>query len=178
VIFTIDGINPEPWTAPEVSIGRKGGKTFPMVYKTETLRAYQEAVKDALSDVEPQPLMDAGSPIRLDFYFWRQLAGYEIGDGKKSRRHLADATNLQKSLEDALQGILFKNDRDVWFVTSTIVEQDPDTDPGIVIRMSGLFGHPIPPDDIATEREKMLNRYAQEPRQVDRRADIDIEDVF
>jgi Holliday junction resolvase RusA-like endonuclease len=127
-------LNPEPWTAPSISVGRRGGKPFPMVYKNEALRSYQEAVKELLPThiwVEP--------PIHLEFYFWRQLPDYTTDKDVRARKHHADATNMQKALEDALQGVLFKNDKDVRSIRSWVMDQGKDVDPmvGIIIRRSG-----------------------------------------
>lgn len=176
MIFHISGINPEPWTAPEVSIGRKGGKVYPAVYKTETLRAYQEAIKDSLSDIEDH-VIDDGEPFALHFWFWRQLPDYDLGDGRRSRRHIADATNLQKALEDALQGVLFKNDRWCLDVRSTMVEQGHETVPGIVIELEPIAGNPIPNSKISKERTLIVQESQYNPTE-DPRADLDVDDLF
>lgn len=163
----ITGINPEPWTAPSVGIGRARGKVYPQVYKNEQLRAYQEAlkesVKQAYPDVKPSP---KGRRINLFFYFWRDMPTYE-GDSKLVYKNQADATNLQKATEDALQGILYANDRDVVHIESTIVEQGPGVESRIVVRMEepmnawaflgGLVAHllgkdrPTPPGNVYLE---------------------------
>lgn len=175
MILTVHGINPEPWSAPEVSIGRKGGKMFPMVYKSDTLRAYQEAIKDHFS--EEKRIFGDDEPFRMTFWFWRNLPDYEIADGKKSRRHVADATNLQKSLEDALQGIFYKNDRWCLDIRSRIVKQDEDTVPGIVIEIDPIFGNPIPTKGIADARLKIIED-SEIRREVDPRAELDVDDLF
>jgi Holliday junction resolvase RusA-like endonuclease len=126
----IRGINPEPWTSPSVSVGRKNGKPFPMVYKSAALRAYQEAIGEAVAGRTPLV-----GPISLTFYLWRQLPAYTTDRQRKARKHEADATNLQKALEDALQGHLFENDRDCVHVQTWIMEQGHDTEPLIVIEM-------------------------------------------
>jgi len=133
-------INPEPWTAPNVSVGRRGGKPFPMVYKNEALRAYQQAVKELVS--EPINGKYEGR-IDLRFYFWRQLPDYTTDDEVRARKHHADATNLQKALEDALQGSLFANDRDVAHVESWIMEQGRDVEPMIAITIRPAGAPPV-----------------------------------
>lgn len=126
-------LNPEPWTSPSVSVGRKNGKPFPRVYKNAKLRNYQEAVKEEL-EAALQLERPVVEPIALRFLFSRDTTGGQP----------VDATNLQKSLEDALQGILFKNDSQVIQVSSSIVNQgrgvlswigvemDTEVDPALV----------------------------------------------
>ena len=125
-------VNPVPWTAPSVSTGRKNGKVQPRVYKNAELRTYQQAVKEDFQyrypDVEP-----IKGPIDLDFFFWRQLPDYLSVDNVRVRKHQADVTNMQKALEDALQGLLFANDREVRTIHSSIVEQDFETEPKVLI---------------------------------------------
>jgi Holliday junction resolvase RusA-like endonuclease len=122
--WTVAGINPEPWTSPEVSIGRRGGKMVPIVYKRERVRAFQEALHDYIRDECEKPELLSGE-LELSLYFWRQL------EAPNSKR--VDATNLQKSTEDALHGLLFDNDSQVRRVHSTIVEQSVGIHPLIVI---------------------------------------------
>jgi Holliday junction resolvase RusA-like endonuclease len=129
----IRGVNPEPWTSPSVSVGRKNGKAFPMVYKSAGLKAYQEAIGEAVSGRKPTT-----GPISVTFYLWRQLPAYETDRQRKARKHEADATNLQKALEDALQGHLFENDRDCHHVQTFIMEQGHDTEPLIVIEVESF----------------------------------------
>lgn len=131
------GINPEPWTAPEASVSRSAGRAVPRLHKSARLRAYQEAIGEHISCDYPQ-LEPIDEPLELDFYFWRDLESYKI-KGKNRRRNRADATNLQKALEDALQKYLFTNDRLVRRVQSTLVEQAPDIEPGIVVVMAYGF---------------------------------------
>jgi Holliday junction resolvase RusA-like endonuclease len=121
--YEIVGIEPEPWTAPEVAIGRKNNKVFPMVYQSANMKAYQEAIREEMALQCPHAQMEKGE-ISLQFFFWR---------GTDSIRKNVDATNLQKSLEDALQGILYLNDAHNRRVTSEIVEQGPGVNPAIII---------------------------------------------
>lgn len=124
-VFCITGINPEPWTAPLFT--RTG-----QAYSESQLRAYKEALASTFKMKYPEvePTEDI---YEITFLFWREMADYEIGDGRKSRRNRADATNLQKSTEDALQGILYHNDRDCQIIHSYIVEQGPDVRSAIVV---------------------------------------------
>lgn len=128
----IEGINPEPWKMPNLSVGRKGGKTFPIASTESTQRAYQEALKEALASTDLVPVT---GDVSLCLFFWRQIASYVSDKGRRVTRHKADATNLQKATEDALQGHLFVNDNQVIRVSSRICEQSKDAESRIVIRL-------------------------------------------
>jgi Holliday junction resolvase RusA-like endonuclease len=141
-------LNPEPWTAPSISIGRKNGKPYPAVYKSAGLRAYQEGVASVLAMQNPV-MYEAGVPLHLRFYFWRQLPDYTTDRDRKARKHEADATNMQKALEDALQGVLFHNDRDVHHVESWIIEQEHTTEPRVLIEIDIAEEPPVRPTEIA-----------------------------
>ena len=90
---------------------------------------YQNAVREEL-DGEP---MLVGEMRRLTFYFFRRVDRYIDAADRVRSRNYADATNLQKGLEDALQGILFENDREVVDIRSVIVQQGHEVDPGFVV---------------------------------------------
>lgn len=122
--YVLHGVNPTPWMASLSS--RVGGKT--RHYKPAELEAYQSAIRDALDGAPQVPW----AMFAIDFYFWRSAG--------TTHDHQADATNLQKSTEDALQGVLFNNDRDVRRVQSTIVKQGPSVVPLIVIEISEWEG--------------------------------------
>lgn len=116
-------VNPEPWETGGLSIHRKGGKTYPMMVPSGQLVAYKEAVREELEGEAPLPWRE----FQLTFYFWRKLeSSLTVEKGRKVTRHQVDATNMQKALEDALQGVLFGNDRDVRRIESVIVEQSTD----------------------------------------------------
>lgn len=132
MIYFLPGINPEPWTAPNVAVGRRNGKPFPQVFKSAALTAYQEAIKEALADCHP--IMEMGD-LDVTFYLWRQLPAYDTEKQRKHRRHVADATNMQKALEDACNGILWKDDRDNICVATEVMEQGHDTTPFIMIEV-------------------------------------------
>ncbi len=124
-------INPEPWAVGELSLGRKNGKLFPKMSPNKQLQAYQDAVREALEDQDMLPV----GQYSLTFYFWRLRSQYQ-GRTRRVRKHQVDATNMQKALEDALQGMLFDNDRNVQDIHSVIVGQGPDINPKILIRAS------------------------------------------
>jgi Holliday junction resolvase RusA-like endonuclease len=114
-------INPEPWAI--------GNINYKSISPNLTLKAFQEAVRDEMEGVEQLP---AGE-YRLRFYFWRQMARYIDMNDKMKSRHQADATNMQKALEDALQGVLIDNDRNVRHIGSLIMAQGTHVEPRIVI---------------------------------------------
>jgi Holliday junction resolvase RusA-like endonuclease len=122
-------INPEPWTVGPLNVGRKNGGLYPYMGAAQQLVAYQEAIREEFGEGHQKISGD----IIVRFYFWRQQATYSTEAGRKHRKHRVDATNMQKALEDALQGILYDNDRDVQVIGSVIVEQGPDVKPKIVI---------------------------------------------
>lgn len=131
--YIIDGVNPEPWTLGPLGVGRRAGGYFPFVGPNKGLQAYQRAVQEELADVD-FTLLKGG--VGLEFYFWRRLTLISTVNSKRSHRsHIADATNLQKGLEDALQGIVFTNDNQVGDVRSVVVEQGPNVTPRIVMKV-------------------------------------------
>lgn len=121
-------VNPEPWKVPPFRVGRKNGKYFPMAGRDAGLHAYEQAVKEGVEN----PLLLQGE-VALRFLFWRNRAEYLTPQARTHRKHQADLTNLTKSTEDALQGVLFSNDRDVQHSEGTIVEQGPSVEGKIVI---------------------------------------------
>lgn len=131
--LTLPDINPEPWTAPGMGVKRFNGKMRAVAFKSAALKAYQEAVGHAFEERYPDWAPLEGD-VSLGLYLWRQLPTYE-GSRGWVRKHTADATNLQKALEDALQGRLFANDRQVREVRTVVVEQGFETRPFIAIQI-------------------------------------------
>lgn len=123
-------LNPEPWSIGTISTGRKNGKVFGRMSPNHGLVAYQEAVRSELEDVVSLP----PGEYELVFYFWRQRIQYETASGRKATKNQVDATNMQKALEDALQGVLIDNDRNVRDIRSVIVEQGTSVRPAVVIK--------------------------------------------
>lgn len=128
------GVNPEPWAVGPLDVIRRGGKLTPTMGRNQQLDAYKQAVRDEL-----ESQYGLGSPLpagyELDFYFWRHRADYTTAQAQKARKNEADATNIQKATEDALQGVLICNDRDVIRVRSTIVAQGPYVHGAVVIHV-------------------------------------------
>jgi len=124
-------LNPEPWAIGTAGVGRRKGGVYAYVSPNAQLKAYQNAVQQELSSMDI-PVIEPGE-YTIKFYFWRRLDDYEAASGKRVRKHQVDATNLQKGLEDALQGILFDNDKNVRDIHSHIVEQSFTVEPMIYI---------------------------------------------
>ena len=122
-------LNPEPWEIGQASVGRRGGKYYANIGRSEQLYSYQEAVRECFGE----PDMMEGY-LKLTFFFWRRLDTYRYEKERTARKHEADATNLQKALEDALQGYLFNNDKDNHDIRSIIVVQDEATEPAIIVK--------------------------------------------
>lgn len=121
-------VSPEPWAIGPLGVARKAGKLIPYVGRNTQLASYQEAIKEEIGE---QPFLEG--KVVLEFYFWRQRAEYQTHQARSHRKHEADLTNLQKGTEDALQGVLFKNDKDVSNIHSVMVAQGPDVEGKVVI---------------------------------------------
>lgn len=135
MMFThlFDGINPEPWEAPIGS--RLSNKTRAIhFHRTQKQKSYQEAIReDALALMDAGKIPNLKGPFKVRFFFWRTLdQSYDLTWSAKP----ADATNLQKATEDALQGTFFDNDRDVHDVQSVIKAQGPDVAPAVLVQFS------------------------------------------
>lgn len=141
--FKLD-INPEPWAVGPVGYSRRGGKMSAYVGRNQQLDAYKEAVREVLGE---QTL--AVGLHTLHLFFWRNRAEYTTPQARTHRKHEADLTNLQKATEDALQGVLFGNDRDVREVHSYLVEQGPEVTPQIIIGIESWTEPAIPSDALA-----------------------------
>lgn len=146
----LDGCNPEPWTAPQGAIGRRGGKPFVMMHKSAQLDTYQKTVAEAVADILPDDFVPFIEELVLDVWFWRRLDSYKSEAGKTVTKHRADRSNLLKAFEDALQGVAMEKDapkvgcvyiNDVQIVSgeTSIVEQTKTVDPMIFVRLESAF---------------------------------------
>jgi len=133
---------------------------FPTMTPSGRLEAYKEAVREELTGAEPLTWKE----FQLTFYFWRKLEAHLTTEsGKKVRRHQVDATNMQKALEDALQGVILDNDRDVRRIESVIVEQSMDCEtPRIIIRADEWTG--FDPDELVHDAWQMIVQRDAEAR--------------
>lgn len=155
-------VNPEPWAVGPLSLGKRNGKMFPKMERNASVYAFKEAVREELERTEFGP-MPPEFRYQLEFYFWRRLDSYIGETGRKANAHVADATNMQKALEDALQGLLIDNDRDVQIIGSWIVEQGPDVQPGIGIYAKSVTEALEIPDGILTSRSWSLAKKSEAP---------------
>lgn len=122
-------VNPDPWAIGPLSVGRGKNGYFPRIGPNATLVAFKEEVRSHF----PEPRTPVDHPVELEFFFWRRLEKWINDKGKTNTRNEADATNMQKACEDALQDVLIVNDRQVKSVTSHIMEQSEDTVGGIAV---------------------------------------------
>jgi Holliday junction resolvase RusA-like endonuclease len=122
-------LNPEPWRMGPVSVGRAKGHLYPYVGADQQLAAYKEAIKEEFTFLKPEKL---DGDVELVFRFWRNRAEYHSAR-KRVVKNSPDVTNMQKATEDALQGILFDNDRQVRKIDSELVDSGQDTDGRILI---------------------------------------------
>lgn len=137
VRLLFEGMNPEPWRSPRLGTKMIGRKKVPVAFKDENLRSYQEAIKEAASELlnsngVEMPMFAKGTELELDIAFWRQTDTYE-GESRRNARNRADVTNMQKAVEDALQGIVYANDRYNVVVRSTLVAVGPDVHPRVLL---------------------------------------------
>lgn len=136
-VLYIEGINAEPWSVGKLGIGRKNGKTFPTYSKHQVLVAYQEALKEMASEAAAKTpgfaMQPPGVELELIIYIWRRRDQYTSATGRTVTRNSADATNVQKATEDALQGVLYPNDNQCRRVTCEIVQEGRDVEPRIIV---------------------------------------------
>lgn len=127
-------LNPQPWAIGPLGMGRKkGGGFYPYVGPNAQLVAYQNAVREAL---EAQGVEKIEGEVDIKFYFSRAIESSLRVSGRRVSAHTSDATNMQKATEDALQGVLIGNDRDVVTISSTILDQGPEAMSFVAIRIT------------------------------------------
>lgn len=126
-------LQPENWEVGSAGASRSNGKIRGYVAPSTKLKAFQEAVREELS--HQHPVLEDGE-VTLNFFLWRNIQ-------KGVRR--ADATNMQKALEDALQGVVISNDRNVRSVSTHIMQQDSDAPSKIVVQVKPFTGPPLFP---------------------------------
>ena len=137
-------INPIPWKTPPFSVGRNSaGKQFVRAGKDQELAAYQDGVREFLTGHPDYEMLYP--PYRVQLWFSRRQDEYVAHSGRKSKQHEADATNMQKATEDALQGTVIGNDNDVVQIYSTIIEQGPQAKGLVIIEVWGEAEPEIPP---------------------------------
>ncbi len=170
--FVFD-VNPYPWKVPPITAGRKGKGVFPIVGRDAGLHSYKEAIKEQLTRM---PHWKVEGPVILHLWFYRNVPTYKTRAGRLAKKHDADTTNLQKAAEDALQGFLFDNDRDVVLVMSHRVEQSGETTGMLVACVKPYEGNGVLfPDEVQSQIDEMKARYDFPPD--DRSIESDPEDI-
>jgi hypothetical protein len=124
--------NPQPWALGDINISRQNGKLRATPVPEKTLVAYQNALREGLRNAGAE--MHEG-PYSIRFTFSRDLEQFLTPTGRTSQRNPADATNMQKATEDALQKILIHNDVDVIHIESDRCAQGVNVDPFVVIEL-------------------------------------------
>lgn len=149
-------LNPEPWAIGPVGYSRRGGRMSAYVGRNQQLDAYKQAVKEELGTQD-----QLTGKIVLRFFFWRNRAEYTTPQARTHRKHEADLTNLVKSTEDALQGILFVNDKDVIDSHGVLVEQGPDVEGRIIIGVDSVPDLPDIMGELPPEVWELLDKSDQ-----------------
>jgi len=132
---------------PRRRLGRAGGrKVATNLQVVNYQKALREELTERLEYGGTVPML--GLALDLTIYYFRST----------ERGHPADVTNLNKSTEDALQGILFDNDRNNHKVTGEIIEQHPDVEHvGLIIV---LENYEFDPDKHEALLDEMVQRKA------------------
>lgn len=152
----------EPWAVGPLGVGRAaGGKPYPYMGPNQKVQAYQEAVKGELDGAGVIQGL-----VEVQLFIWRQIETMKVS-GKRDRiGKPADATNIQKATEDAIQGILIENDKNVRLISTHVVEQSSTVTPCIVLRVKPYeeFDPGDLPDHVWDDVDKIQGRSSnQEP---------------
>lgn len=175
--FVLD-LNPEPWGVGPLGVARRGGRIRPFMGRNDQLDDYKKSVKDAVG--EGHELIHG--KVKLTCLFWRHQTEYETPSERRHRKHEADATNMLKATEDALQGVLYVNDKDNNEVHAYIIEQGPDVKPRVVICVEP--GDAIPdivnrlPAHVYDEMDKLHRPYLPVPDEEYNSSNADPRDIF
>lgn len=157
--YRID-LNPVPWAIGPIA--RRGPKSV-FVARHEGLHQFKQGVKSALE--EQNATMIEGS-FKMKIFFWRRMEEYLNEKDRKARSHEADATNLQKALEDGCAKVLFPNDVENKWVESVLVEQNFTCDGKIIFSIE-----PVIDDQLQFATLEIPDFFMQPPDQLD--LDID-----
>lgn len=125
-------LNPVPWRVGPVYASRSktSHKIGGGVGRDQEVHAYQEAIRAEMAKQSPEMIE---GKFRLVIFFWREMLEYATPKSLKARSHEADGTNMYKATEDALQGILYGNDKDNIAGRFYIVKQNADTNGKVLI---------------------------------------------
>jgi hypothetical protein len=141
VAILFEDINPTPWMAKDLSVGRKpGGKVYPQAHSPAAQVAYQSAISESFAAAYPEfEPFRKGTPLFALFYFWRKLDQYKTPTGRNQTAHRVDATNSTKSTEDALQKLVYHNDVDNTATLGWIMQQGTDVEPAVLVIVDPLI---------------------------------------
>lgn len=116
---------------------KKTGKLIVVSGRDELVASYQEEIRDELSR-QGAYLMDPG--YKIEFFFHRIKETVNTGSGRRNTRSTSDATNMQKAIEDAMQGVVITNDTHTVDIHSRIVPSDSMTsEPFVFVRVTGEY---------------------------------------
>jgi Holliday junction resolvase RusA-like endonuclease len=142
VRILVEGINPEPWTAPLLAKKIVGRKMVPIAYPKEELKIYKEAISETVAAAlqeagVPLPVFPKGTLLVVEFFFWRQLEQYRsLETGRLVTPQQPDTTNMIKATEDALQKVLYHNDNHNRITSGHLVECGPEVEPRIMVMVN------------------------------------------
>jgi Holliday junction resolvase RusA-like endonuclease len=131
----------QPWAIGPLGVGFRGKKPYAYIGPNQQLQAYQEALREELDGAGVLE-----GEVEVQLFIWRQLETAKNFGGRDRKAKTSDATNIQKATEDALQGILIENDRNVRRISTEIVAQDEDTKSCILVCVKPY--QPLNPDVI------------------------------
>lgn len=150
-------LNAVPWSTPPFSVGRnKKGGSYVRPGQNRELKMYQNAVKAEL--VEHPDCRMLEPPYAIRFWFYRRMEPGTTGGGRVTKPEEADATNMQKATEDALQGVIINDDVHARTVISHVVEQGPDAPSIVVIEVWGNYGGAQPDPELQAAINRVIER--------------------
>jgi len=158
---------PQPAGSKRAFAVRKGGRLTGAVAVVETaekrVRPWQALIRDAaLQAMQSQELLDGALILEVDFYLARPRSHYRTGRHSEQLRDAApsypttrpDATKLLRGLEDALTGIVWRDD-------AQIVTQVARKRYGTPERADVLVDHAYPNlSDITPDRQYLGRLFA------------------
>ena len=111
--ITIPGL-PVSWKAPQARIVRVGNKTYPQMYKPKPEKQWQDLVRNTVAAAN---IPYTEGPVRL----WVVVV-YPRPKGWPKKKRLErqpkttkpDSVNILKAIEDPMEGVVFRNDAQVF----------------------------------------------------------------
>lgn len=146
-MITIEVIGiPRPGGGKIAGIGKKSGKLF--VRPDNPRTAYWRAdVQNAAQAQYKEDLIDAPIIMSYDFRFPRPANHFGTGKNKSKLKSYApgghiskpDLTKIIRSTEDALTGIVWRDDSLVWNRSEVKRYCEPNEKPGVTIKISSCI---------------------------------------